>query len=131
MRNLGRPTGITVLSGLAFVFGAIGIVSWLTMLTGKPIWGAGGAAFVGGAYDYWTVLLLLSVFQVAFAYGAWTLKPWGWWLGVALQAVSIAFAVHYVVLGSSFAAQLLNILVSAVILYYLFSTPVRHAYRTA
>jgi hypothetical protein len=131
MRDLERPTGITVLSILALVSGAIGILSWLTMLTGKPIWGAGGAAFVGGAYDFWTVLILLSVLQVAFAYGAWTLKPWGWWLGVALQVSSIAFALLYVVLGSSFAAQMLNILISAVLLYYLFSTSVRHAFRRA
>ena len=131
MRNPGRPTGITILCVLGFVLGVIGILSWLTMLTGKPIWGAGGAAFVGGAYDYWTVLLILSVLQVAFAYGAWTLKPWGWWLGVALQVVSIAFALLYVALGSSFAAQMLNILISAVLLYYLFSNPVRHAFRRA
>jgi hypothetical protein len=131
MRNLGRPTGITVLSILAFISGAIGTLSWLSKLAGKPIWGAGGAAFVGGAYDYWTVLLILSVLQVAFAYGAWTLKPWGWWLGMALQVVSIAFALLYVVLGSSFAAQMLTILISAVLLYYLLSTPVRQAFRRA
>jgi uncharacterized membrane protein (DUF2068 family) len=128
-----RPLGVTILAVLAIIFGTLGIVNWLSMLAGRPFSGAGGAALLGDVY-YWTVSVVMSVLQVAFGYGAWTLKPWGWILGVALQAISIAFALLFVILIPSFATfvvQMFSIAIAAIIVFYLFTPDVRRAFGKA
>ena len=56
---------------------------------------------------------------VAFAYGAWTLKPWAWPLGVAVAAFGIILSVIYIIGGSGIANQILSIIMDGAILYYL------------
>ena len=78
-----RPTGITILAVLAAIGGVFGLL------------GGFGVLFVGGdrlvrrrgassacARSRYAALL------IAFAWGAWTLKPWAWPLGVAVADAS-------------------------------------------
>ncbi len=80
-----RPLCLTILSILA-ALGGIGVV--LAVLAGALV--VHGIRSVD-AIDAVIVLPLLAVAAVylAFAYGAWTLRSWGWTLGVLAGAASI------------------------------------------
>ena len=57
---------------------------------------------------------------IAFAYGAWTLQPWAWALGVAVAIFGIVVAILQVILGgSSVFSQVISVVIDGAILYYL------------
>jgi hypothetical protein len=109
-----RPTGITILAALAGIGGVFGLL------------GGFGVLFVGGVVASPAVIILglcalaYAALLIAFAYGAWTLKPWAWALGVAVAIFGIVVAILQVVLGgSSIFSQLISIVIDGAILYYL------------
>ena len=108
-----RPLGITILAILAAIAGVIGLITYL------PAIGLGALAIIG---------LVLAIVYLAFAYGAWTLQAWGWTLGVALAAVGILFALFWLTQGADVVTTLVNIVIPAVILYYLFQPDVKAAF---
>ena len=108
-----RPTGITILAILAGIGGVLGLLGgFVVFLGGTVLFGALGG-LLGLAYLAYAGLL------IAFAYGAWTLKPWAWSLGVAVAAFGIVLAVLYILGGSSFFSQVVSIAIDGGILYYL------------
>jgi len=109
-----RPTGITILAVLAGIGGVFGLL------------GGFGVLFVGGVVASPAVMVLglcalaYAALLIAFAYGAWTLKPWAWALGVAVAIFGIVVAILQVVLGgSSIFSQIISIVIDGAILYYL------------
>lgn len=110
-----RPLGITILAILAAVAGVLGLLGSLTLMGfGLGIFGI--------------VLLLLSVLYLVFAFGAWTLKPWAWALGVGIAVVSAVWAVFWLTQGADAVSTLINLVISGVILYYLFQPDVKAAF---
>jgi len=108
-----RPTGITILAVLAAIGGVLGLFGGFIVLFGGTIlFGALGGLLGLAALAYAGLL-------VAFAYGAWTLKPWAWPLGVAVAIFGIVMSIVYIIGGSSIFSQALSIVVDGVILYYL------------
>ena len=108
-----RPTGITILAVLAGIGGVLGLFGgFVVLFAGSIVFGALGG-LLGLAYLAYAALL------VAFAYGAWTLKPWAWPLGVAGAGFGIVLSVLFIIGGSSIANQALSIIVDGAILYYL------------
>ena len=108
-----RPTGITILAVLAGIGGVLGLFGgFIVLFAGTVVFGALGG-LLGLAYLAYAGLL------VAFAYGAWTLKPWAWPLGVAGAAFGIVLSILFIIGGSSIANQALSIIVNGAILYYL------------
>ena len=108
-----RPTGITILAVLAGIGGVLGLFGGFIVLFGGTIlFGALGGLLGLAALAYAGLL-------VAFAYGAWTLKPWAWPLGVAVAAFGIIMSVIYIIGGSGIANQILSVVIDGAILYYL------------
>ena len=109
-----RPTGITILAVLAAIGGVFGLL------------GGFGVLFVGGIVSSGAVVVLglcalaYAGLLIAFAWGAWTLKPWAWPLGVAVAIFGIVVAILQVLLGgSSIFSQIISIVIDGAILYYL------------
>ena len=109
-----RPTGITILAVLAAIGGVFGLL------------GGFGVLFVGGVVASGAVMVLglcalaYAGLLLAFAFGAWTLKPWAWALGVAVAIFGIVVSVLQIVLGgSSIFSQVISVLIDGAILYYL------------
>src|SRR6476620_6077474 len=106
-----RPTGIAVLAAIGGFFGLLG---------------GFGVLFVGGVVSSPAVVVLglcalaYAALFIAFAYGAWTLKPWAWPLGVAVAIFGIVVAILQVLLGgSSIFSQVISVAIDGAILYYL------------
>jgi hypothetical protein len=113
-----RPTGITILAVLSAIGGVLSIFSGLIVVMGGGILGAAsGSASVGLLVILLGVItLILGVVGIALAYGFWTVAPWAWPLGVALELVNVALTI---VGGTSIFSAIINVLIPGIILYYL------------
>ena len=109
-----RPTGITILSILAGISGVFGLLGGFGLMAlGAAVFGGMGA-LLGLAY------LALAGLYLALAWALWTLKPYGWPLGVAVAGFGIILAV-VVFIGAN--TGIVNLIISVgidgAILYYL------------
>ena len=108
-----RPTGITILAVLAAIGGVLGLFGgFLVLFAGTVLFGGLGA-ILGLAY------LAYAGLFIAFAWGAWTMQPWAWALGVAGAVFGIVLAILFILGGSSILNQAVGIVVDGAILYYL------------
>jgi hypothetical protein len=137
--GVARPTGITILAILALIGGIFGVIGGLGLIAGGAllggvVGGSTGVALGGLAFIFGIVTLGLAIAYLAFAYGAWGLKPWAWALGVILSLASIVWTVITVLLSGDIVGNLLsistiiNIAIPAVILYYLNTPAVKAAF---
>lgn len=137
-----RPRVVTILAVLAAIGGVLGIFAGLGLIglgaVGGALVGASGEAAAGfliGAFAiiWGLVTLVISVADLAFAYGAWGLKPWAWMLGIVLQGASIFMALINWVGSSSgnFGSFLFSAAISGVIIYYLLTPEVKRAFGKA
>ncbi len=127
-----RPTGVTVLAVLAAIGGVLGLLAGIALL------GLGGLAAAGGTgllASYGAIFGIIAIVQgalaLAFAYGAWTLKPWAWTLGIVAFGLSLALSVLNIVGGGNIGSQAISILIGVAILYYLFTPTVKQAFGRA
>ena len=132
-----RPMGVTILAILAFVGGILGICGGLSGIVGASF--LGGLAASAGASNVTALggmLVVYSIIAVAFAvadlvfgFGAWTLKPWAWMLGMVLFGLNIVFQLVAVVAGwSTLGGVLISIVIAGVIIYYLLTPEVKKAF---
>jgi hypothetical protein len=132
-----RPTGVTILAILAALGGiiALGFGLCATIIGGiggglLAAAGAGGAGLFVGFIGILSGLFVLvnGVLDLAFAYGAWFLKPWGWMLGVIAGGFGLLSELIRLINHGGFFAFLIGAAISGAILYYLFTPEVKHAF---
>jgi len=127
-----RPMGLTVLAVLAAIGGVLSIILGIGLvgLGGFAAASSGTAAYFGLGAVAGLIVLALGVLNLAFAYGAWTLKPWAWLLGVGLQIASLIWA-GLAAIGGDIGGQIIGIAISAIILYYLFQPNIKSLFGRA
>jgi uncharacterized membrane protein (DUF2068 family) len=109
-----RPTGITILSVLAGIGGVFGL------LGGFAVMAVGAAVFGGMGALLGLAILAYAGLSLALAWAFWTMKPWGWPLGVVVAAAGIILAILELIGGSSgFISAIISIGIDGAILYYL------------
>ena len=118
-----RPLGVTILAILAAIGGILGLLASLAVL------GISGAAGVGGGVLWGVIGLALAVASLAFAYGAWSLQPWAWPLGVGISVLNVLLALYsFVTFDGGIVGLLISLAINGVILYYLFQPDVKAAF---
>ncbi len=117
-----RPIGVTVIAVLA-VLAAIGAVTnlFLSLVMFGTL-----AAFGGFLIVFAIDTLAVSIASLVFAYGAWTLRPWAWTLGVVLESVVVVFTLYSLTNGSL--SSLVTLGLAAITLWYLFQPSVKAAF---
>ena len=128
-----RPTGITILAVLSAIGGVLAILGGVALigLGGLGAAATGQAAMFGLGAVFGILALALGIASLAFAYGAWTLQPWAWTLGVVLQGASIVFAVVAIIGGSDISSQIIGVAIAGIILYYLMQPSIKAAFGRA
>jgi uncharacterized membrane protein (DUF2068 family) len=111
-----------VLAAIGGVFALLG--GFVIFLGGTVIFGGLGA-ILGLAFLAYAALI------IAFAYGAWTLQPWAWALGVAGAGFGIVLAVLNIIGGSSIVSQVIGIAIDGGIIYYLNQPGIRAVFGRA
>jgi hypothetical protein len=139
MMQRQRPTGVTVLAILAFIGGVLGILAGLAVIAAGGIVAATGVAATtasasaagGFIMVVGIITLILGILDIVLGIGALRLSPWAWPLGVGLMVVSILVDVFYISQGQSIGSQVVGILISAGVIYYLTRPNVRQAFGRA
>ena len=114
-----RPLGITILAVLAAIGGVLGLFGGIVSFAGYPISGVLG--------------LLLAIAYLAFAYGAWTLQPWAWMIGIVVVGLAVILTIvnFFIYPGYGIISLILGLLVPGIILYYLMTPDVKKAFGQA
>jgi len=138
MTASSRPTGVTILAILAIVFGVLGAIGSIFAFLGLGVIAAAGAQAnlppVGILTIFVILGLVLSILNIVFGIGALGLKPWAWKLGIGIQAFGIANNIIQQVLFSqmaNIASTIVALVISGLILYYLFRPNVKRAFGQA
>ncbi len=125
-----RPTGVTILAVLAALGGLFGLLGSLGLITGAGVIAQATGQDATMLMLTGLVSLILSVLELVFAFGAWTLKPWGWTLGIVAEVISVLFGLYSVVTGNAMNG-IVSIIIAAIILWYLFQPNVKQAFGRA
>lgn len=128
-----RPMGITILAVLSAIGGVLGLLGGIAIIGigGLAAGATGSAAFFGLGAIWGLLILATAIASLVFAYGAWTLQPWAWPLGVALQVISLAISALTVISGGDISGQIISVVISAIILYYLFQPNIKAVFGRA
>ncbi len=128
-----RPVGVTIISVLAIIYGAIQILASIPLLGFKISMVAslpeGLLVATSGTLGMVTGLLMLAfgVLFLAAGIGGLRLHSWAWVVGVIAFAVNTIFAVGLLFTAFSWYA-VLSVAVSAGLVAYLYSHDVRTAF---
>ena len=127
-RAPARPVGITVMAAFAAVGGVMSLIGGIGLMTLGSIAGAvGGASSTG--FILGIALIALGALYLAFAGGAWMLRPWAWRLGMAAAVVGIVFAILNFLMGDrNIITMVINLAINGGILYYLNTPTIRDAF---
>jgi uncharacterized membrane protein (DUF2068 family) len=129
-----RPLGVAILAAIA-ALGSVGaVVVALGLLVGLIDMGTlGGVISPAAGLPASTVgigMLVYTIVALVFAYGLWTLQPWGWALGLAFFAASAASDTLAAALGWESVANVIVLLaLAAAIIAYWLRPSVRAAFR--
>ncbi len=130
---MNRPFGVTLIATLAILGGIFALCGGTFGIIGSGLSGiakiAGyqnvhpGSLFLDGI-----ISLVLGVANIAFGVGAYLLKHWAWVLGIAIQIVTIIVKGVDFAQGHGRVLAALGIVIAAIILAYLLTTPVRRVF---
>jgi hypothetical protein len=130
-----RPLGVTILAVVLAVAGVLTSLAAVAFLIGALNFSdfAGAMGYSGTAISSTLAGLGIAAYTalvLAFAYGAWALKPWGWVLGLIVFAVGAGTDVLSGVAGVMAPSNVIvNVLIAALLVYYWFRPNVRAAFR--
>jgi hypothetical protein len=132
--TMNRPTGVTIIAILNIIGGIIMVIGGIVLLaagailpsipmtdsdlSGVPTWLIGGGAIAIGA-----ITLALGIVSFIVAYGLLKGMGWSWTVTVVLSIIGIILNALSLAAGNF--GGIISIIISAVILYYLFRPHVK------
>jgi hypothetical protein len=132
--------GVTILAVLALIGGIFALIGGLGLIAGGAllggiVGGSQGVALGGLAFIFGIVTLGVAVADIAFAYGAWTLKPWAWALGIIIGLFSLVWIVVTGLAGGdlvgAITSSIISIAIWGIVLWYLNTPDVKRAFGRA
>jgi len=127
-----RPLGITIIAAILGISAILAILLLILGLNRISTLGMGAGmtpttslALLGA--------LILGFFEVALAWGLWTLRSWAYWTTAIIEAIRVIFGLYVVfMLREAIIAGILSLIIPIVILVYLFADHnVRAAFSTS
>ncbi len=112
-----RPTGVTIMAVIVIVGALLGIYAGNLGLDGD-------AAAVGSGIG----ILIVSSVQLLVGIGLWTLRKWAWTLAVVVLGIRVILDIVGIVTGAAVVAGIINLIVSLILLWYLFRPNVQRAF---
>lgn len=102
-----RPLGITIIAILAIIAGISSIAVGVPLL----------AVLIGIGF------IILGIVYLAVAYGLWKGKKWAWTITLIVSVISIIIGIASLATGN--VGAIIQIIISAVIIYYLYRPNVK------
>ena len=121
-----RPFGITVIAIFALLSGLFGLCWPILAFMGSAL--LGPLAVVGIFAGIF--LIVGPILQLVFAYGAFNLRSWAWYLGLISTSITVVGVVINLFNGASFWGAIWGSIWSVIIFIYLLTPNVRQAFGT-
>jgi uncharacterized membrane protein (DUF2068 family) len=127
-----RPLGITIIAAvlgisaiLALTVLILGLNRVSTLGLGEGMTSNTSLALLGA--------IILGFFEVALAWGLWTLRPWAFWTTAVVEAIRLILGLYVIfILRVAIISGILSMIIPLIILVYLFADPrVRQAFRSS
>jgi uncharacterized membrane protein (DUF2068 family) len=120
-----RPVGITIIAVLALISGLFGLCWPILVLTGSALLGSifGTVGLIAGLF-----LIIGPLLQLIFAYGAFNLRPWAWYLGLIATGITVVGVIINLFNGASFWSAIWGSILPIIIFIYLLTSNVRQAF---
>ena len=120
-----RPGGVTLIAILALIGGLFGLCWSVLAFTGSALLGGilGTISALAGIF-----LLIGPLLQLVFAYGAFKLRSWAWYLGLIASGLTVLGVIINLIDGASIFSALCGSLLSVIIFIYLLMPNVRQAF---
>ena len=127
-----RPTGVSVIATLAWIYGGLIIVVALLGFLGLGIAGHHVPGVLNAlAITLLVVALIIGVAALVVGWGLWTLKRWAFWATAIVVIIGIVD--HFIGLitrQTTTVSSILDLIIAVIVLAYLFGdTNVREAFR--
>jgi uncharacterized membrane protein (DUF2068 family) len=131
-----RPAGVTILAVLQLLAGILNLLFGIASLFfGGAIVFSKAAEQTGAAIDMGPIMvtigaltIAIGVFSLILSYGLFNLKPWAWNLAIILAIIN--FVTHFASIfqGGNVPGAIIVMVISGLILYYLFHANVQRAF---
>ena len=119
-----RPFGITVIAIFALLSGLFGLCWPILAFMGSAL--LGPLAVVGIFAGIF--LIVGPILQLVFAYGAFNLRSWAWYLGLISTGITVVGVIINFFNGASFWGAIWGSIWSVIIFIYLLTPNVRQAF---
>lgn len=113
-----RPLGVTILGILWMLAGLMWLVAAFAGGAALAIVGMGALGAVLGVF-----LFIIGVIDIFLGVGCFKAWDWVWVVGIIFMAINILFGLA--MLFSNWVSGLVTIIISGIILWYLFQPPVK------
>jgi uncharacterized membrane protein (DUF2068 family) len=127
-----RPLGITIIAAVLGISALLALVLLILGLTHISMLGISDqmSPTVSIVLE---IALVVGFFEVAVAWGLWTLKPWAFWTTVIVEAIRFIIALYTVFfLQRVFISGISGLILPLIVLIYLFASDrVRAAFRSS
>ena len=119
MEDRTRPLGITIIAAflgisalLALVVLILGLNRVSTLGLGEGMTASTSIALLGA--------IILGFFEVALAWGLWTLRPWAYWTTIIVEVIRVILGLYVVlILQKAIISGILSLIIPIIILVYL------------
>lgn len=120
-----RPFGITVIAVLALISGLAGLCCPFLIFTGSTMLGGifGTIGLIAGIF-----LVVGPALELVFAFGAFGLHRWAWYLGLISTAITVTGVVINIFQGGTIWSALGGSVLPTIIFIYLLTPNVRRAF---
>jgi len=120
-----RPFGVTVIAILALLGGFFGLCWPILAFTGSALLGGifGTVSTIAGIF-----LLVGPVLQLIFAFGAFGLKRWAWYVGLIASGVTVLGVIINLFSGAGIFSAIWGSTISIIIFIYLLTPKVKTAF---
>ena len=128
--SAARPRSVAILAVLAAIGGALDLPAGLVLLGVIGAVGGGGAGILPASV-FGIITLAQAVMLLLFAFGAWSLRPWAWVLGIASAVLGLVLSALFIVNATEVSSQIVSIAVNVVIIYFLNTQGTKRAFDRA
>src|SRR5436190_15612506 len=116
-----RPLGITIIAAILGISAILAIIVLVLGLNRVSTLGL-GAGMTPATSTALLGALILGFFEIALAWGLWTLRPWAYWTTAIIEAIRVIFGLYVVLfLHEAIIAGILSLIIPIIILVYLFA----------
>ncbi len=121
MEDRSRPLGITIIAAFLGISAILALLILILGLNRVSTLGLGEGMTAGTSIALLGAIIL-GFFEVALAWGLWTLRPWAYWTTVIVEAIRVILGLYVVlILQKAIISGILSLIIPIIILVYLFA----------